>query len=43
MQTSKPYTLPAGTYFVGDTCYCFDDHDRWMEASGYFDEEDEKE
>ena len=39
MQTSKPYTLPAGTYFVGDPCYCFDDHDRWMElleSSNYF-------
>ena len=39
MKTSKPYTLPAGTYFVGDPCYCFDDHDRWMkllESSNYF-------
>lgn len=39
MQTSKPYTIPAGTYFVGDPCYCFDAHERWMrllEATDYF-------
>lgn len=39
MQTSKPYTLPAGIYFVGDPCYCFNDHDRWMyllESTDYF-------
>ena len=39
MQTSKPYTLPAGTYFVGDPCYCFDDHPRWqrlLDATDYF-------
>lgn len=29
--------LPAGTYFIGDPCYCFDDHDKWMKLLDHCD------
>src|SRR5258708_4957745 len=26
------YTVPPGKYYIGDPCYCFDNHKAWMEA-----------
>jgi hypothetical protein len=30
VEESATWTLPAGTYWVGDPCYAFSDHDLWM-------------
>lgn len=33
--------LPAGTYFIGDPCYCFNDHSYWgkiLGANNYYKE-----
>lgn len=29
--TRNSHTLPAGDYYVGDPCYCFQDHEAWMQ------------
>ncbi len=29
-QSGESGMIPAGEYWVGDPCYCFTDHNRWM-------------